>query len=255
MTSISAVADWLAQAHAAVVFTGAGVSTESGIPDFRSPGGVWSRRKPVLFDEYLRDAEARLEYWKQRAETHAEFTRAEPNIAHRTFAAWEKTGRIRGLITQNIDGLHQLAGSRNLLELHGTARQVGCLDCSARFDADAMLRQFEESQQVPLCPKCGGLTKHATISFGQSLSPVVLQSAIRWAREADLFVAVGSSLVVTPAAELPALAKSSGARLVIINREPTPLDGIADAVIRDGVGAVISQLDGLLESAGERTPN
>jgi NAD-dependent deacetylase len=251
MTSIKAVADWLSEAESAVVFTGAGVSTESGIPDFRSPGGVWSRRKPILFDEYVRDPEARLEYWRQRAETHAEFTRAEPNVAHNAFATWEKAGRIRGLITQNIDGLHELAGSRNVLELHGTARQVGCLDCAARFDADAMLRQFEESQAVPCCPKCGGLTKHATISFGQSLSPAVLQTAIRWSREADLFLAVGSSLVVTPAAELPALAKSSGARLVIINREPTPLDGIADAVIRDGIGTVIAQVERLLETAAE----
>jgi NAD-dependent deacetylase len=251
MTSIKAVANWLAEAQSAVVFTGAGVSTESGIPDFRSPGGVWSRRKPILFDEYVRDPEARLEYWRQRALTHAEFTRAEPNVAHQAFAAWEKSGRIRGLITQNIDGLHELAGSRNVLELHGTARQVGCLDCASRFDADAMLRQFEESQAVPCCPKCGGLTKHATISFGQSLSPAVLQTAIRWSREADLFLAVGSSLVVTPAAELPALAKSSGARLVIINREPTPLDGIADAVLRDGIGAVIAQIERLLETVPE----
>ncbi len=252
MTTIKAVADWLAEAQSAVVFTGAGVSTESGIPDFRSPGGVWSRRKPILFDEYVRDPEARVEYWKQRAETHAEFTRAEPNVAHKAFATWEKAGRIRGLITQNIDGLHEIAGSRNVLELHGTARQVGCLDCAARFDADAMLRQFEDSQAVPCCPKCGGLTKHATISFGQSLSPAVLQAAIRWSREADLFVTVGSSLVVTPAAELPALAKSSGARLVIINREPTPLDGIADAVLREGIGVVISQIERLLETASER---
>jgi NAD-dependent deacetylase len=248
MTTIKAVADWLAEAQSAVIFTGAGVSTESGIPDFRSPGGVWSRRTPILFKEYLLDPEARLEYWQQRAETHAEFTRAEPNVAHRAFAAWEKAGRIRGLITQNIDGLHQIAGSQNILELHGTARQVGCLDCESRFDADEMLRQFEERQTVPSCPKCGGLTKHATISFGQSLSPAVLQAAISWSREADLFIAVGSSLVVTPAADLPALAKSSGARLVIINREPTPLDGIADAFIRDGIGDVITQIEQVLET-------
>lgn len=247
--TIPTVAGWLADAKSAVVFTGAGVSTESGIPDFRSPGGVWSRRKPILFDEYLRDAEARLEYWKQRAETHAEFTAAVPNVAHHTFAMWEKSGRIRGLITQNIDGLHEIAGSSQVLELHGTARKVGCLDCAARFDAEEMLRQFAETQAVPNCPKCGGVTKHATISFGQSLSPAVLQTAIGWAREADLFLAIGSSLVVTPAAELPALAKSSGARLVIINREPTPLDGIADAVIWEGVGDTIAELQRLLEPA------
>jgi NAD-dependent deacetylase len=248
------VADWLAEARAAVVFTGAGVSTESGIPDFRSPGGVWSRRQPILFDEYLRDPEARIEYWQQRAETHVQFAAAQPNVAHRTFARWEEAGRIRGIITQNIDGLHQLAGSRNVLELHGTARQVACLDCAARYDADQMLQQFQRSQAVPRCAQCGGLTKHATISFGQSLAPDVLQTAIRWARGADLFLTIGSSLVVTPAAELPALAKESGARLVIVNREPTPLDGIADAVIRDAIGAVIQQIDGFVAEAEQRTP-
>jgi NAD-dependent deacetylase len=247
------IADWLAQAASAVVFTGAGVSTESGIPDFRSPGGVWSRRRPILFDEYLRDPEAQIEYWRQRAETHVQFASAEPNIAHRAFARWEAAGRLSGVITQNIDGLHQLAGSRNVLELHGTARQVGCLACAARYDAAEMLKQFHESQAVPRCARCGGLTKHATISFGQSLSPQVLQSAIGWAREADLFLAIGSSLVVTPAAELPALAKESGARLVIINREPTPLDGIADLVVRGAIGESIRQIDRFFGNLEERT--
>lgn len=248
----TAIADWLAQAISAVVFTGAGVSTESGIPDFRSPGGVWSRRRPILFDEYLRDPEAQIEYWRQRAETHLQFASAEPNVAHRAFARWEAAGRLRGVITQNIDGLHQLAGSHNVLELHGTARQVGCLECAARYDAAEMLEQFHASQAVPRCARCGGLTKHATISFGQSLSPQVLQSAIGWAREADLFLAIGSSLVVTPAAELPALAKESGARLVIINREPTSLDGIADLVVRGAIGESIGQIDGCIGNLEER---
>jgi NAD-dependent deacetylase len=249
------VADHLTSARAAVVFTGAGVSTESGIPDFRSPGGVWSRRKPVLFDEYLRDPEARLEYWRQRAETHGGFAAAKPNVAHRAFARWESTGRIRGIVTQNIDGLHQLAGSKNVLELHGTAREVACLDCAARYDAERMLREFQESETVPRCPKCGGLTKHATISFGQSLSPIVLQTAMRWSREADVFLAIGSSLVVTPAAELPVLAKKSGARLIILNREPTPLDGIADDVIRDSIGEFVQQIDGFVASPRAPMPH
>jgi NAD-dependent deacetylase len=234
---------WLAEAQSAIVFTGAGVSTESGIPDFRSPGGVWSRRRPILFDEYLRDPEARLEYWRQRLETHVEFAGAQPNVAHRAFARWEEAGRIRGVITQNIDGLHQIAGSRNVLELHGTARQVVCLDCAELYDADLMLRQFQESQAVPLCARCGGLTKHATISFGQALSPDVLRRAMHLARDADLFLAIGSSLVVTPAAELPALAKECGARLVIINRDPTPLDRLADLLIRGSIGEVVGQMD------------
>jgi NAD-dependent deacetylase len=249
------VADWLAEARAAVIFTGAGVSTESGIPDFRSPGGVWSRRKPVLFDDYVRDPEAQIEYWRQRRETHVDFAAAEPNVAHRTFANWEHSGRIRGVITQNIDGLHQIAGSLNVLELHGTAREVACLECGERYDAESMLRQFEESQTVPRCTQCGGLTKHATISFGQSLSPRILQSAIHWARDADVFLVIGSSLVVTPAAELPALAKESGSRLVIINREPTPLDGIADEVIRGTIGETVQRIHECLPTAKERAPH
>ena len=246
MVNVQNIAEWLAKARAAVVFTGAGVSTESGIPDFRSPGGVWSRTKPILYEEYLRDPEARLAYWRQRAETHLQFGNAQPNVAHRAFARWEELGRIRGVITQNIDGLHQLAGSKNVLELHGTARQVACIECNARYDAQEMLDRFRQSQSVPTCARCGGLTKHATISFGQTLPPDVLRTAIRWAREADLLLAIGSSLVVSPAAELPAIAKESGARLVIINGEPTPLDGLADAVVRGSIGEVIETVDRLL---------
>ncbi len=245
------IADWLRRAERCVIFTGAGVSTESGIPDFRSPGGVWSRTKPIFFDEYCRDSQAQLEYWRQRAETHVQFVDAQPNKAHQAFARWETQGRIRGLITQNIDGLHQLAGSRNVLELHGTARKVGCLDCGALYDAAVMLDQFQQTQIVPRCAECGGLTKHATISFGQSLSAEVLRESIRWSREADLFFAIGSSLVVTPAADLPVLAKESGARLVIINREPTPLDNLADLVLRCGIGECMETVDALMPAASK----
>ncbi len=247
------IAAWLSRAERCVIFTGAGVSTESGIPDFRSPGGVWSRTKPILFDEYRRDAEAQLEYWRQRAETHLQFADAQPNAAHRTFARWEADGRIRGIVTQNIDGLHQIAGSRHVLELHGTARKVGCLDCGMLYDSQAMLDRFQRSQAVPRCDRCGGLTKHATISFGQALPLEVLRQAILWSREADLFLAIGSSLVVTPAADLPALAKESGARLVIINREPTPLDGVADLVLRGAIGACMERINSLLPEAAGAT--
>jgi NAD-dependent deacetylase len=243
------IADWLARAERCVVFTGAGVSTESGIPDFRSPGGVWSRNRAILFEDYCRDPQSQLEYWRQRAETHVQFADAQPNQAHRAFAGWEAQSRIRGVITQNIDGLHQLAGSRNVLELHGTARQVGCLDCHALYDAGEMLDRFQRTQAVPRCSRCGGLTKHATISFGQALSPSVLGEAIRWSRQADLFLAIGSSLVVTPAADLPVLAKESGARLVIVNREATPLDGLADLVLRCGIGSCMESIDSLLAAA------
>jgi NAD-dependent deacetylase len=236
------VAQWFGEARFVVAFTGAGVSTESGIPDFRSPGGVWSRTQPVYFDDFLNSADARLEYWRQKSESHVDFCNASPNIAHQALVRWESRGSLRGVITQNIDGLHKIAGSRSVLELHGTAREIGCLDCKARFDADPMVAGFNHTGDVPSCPHCTGLLKHATISFGQSLDDSVLQDAIGWCRDADLFLAMGSSLVVHPAAGLPAIARESGARLVIINREPTPLDHIADIVIHAGIGETITAI-------------
>jgi NAD-dependent deacetylase len=239
MQNVALLADWLKTARAAVAFTGAGVSTESGIPDFRSPNGIWSKVSPVYFDDFLRSPTARHEYWRQKSATHVEFSMASPNDGHRAIAEWESEGVLRGVITQNIDGLHQQAGSRRVLELHGTAREVGCLTCGVRFPADAWVQRFLDSQTVPDCPDCGGLLKHATISFGQALDEGVLEEALRLARETDLFLAVGSSLVVHPAAGLPALAKDNGARLVIINRDLTPLDDRADLVIREPIGATL----------------
>jgi len=239
---IEQVTRWLRGAKTAVAFTGAGISTESGIPDFRSPGGVWSKNRTVYFDEYLQSPEAREEYWRQKAEAHRDFQFARPNLAHETVAEWETAGVLRGVITQNIDGLHQLAGSRNVLELHGTAREVACLDCEKRYDAEEMVNQFTESGVVPVCEACGGVTKHATISFGQSLPAAVLREAATWAGEADVFLAMGSSLVVEPAASLPRAAKQSGSKLVIINRDATPLDSWADVVIHTELGAVMPAL-------------
>jgi NAD-dependent deacetylase len=242
MQHVAFLADWLSSASAAVAFTGAGISTESGIPDFRSPNGIWSKVSPVYFDDFLRSPTARHEYWRQKSVTHVEFSGASPNDGHRAIAEWETAGVLRGVITQNIDGLHQEAGSRRVLELHGTAREIGCLTCGVRFPADPWVQQFLELQTVPDCPDCGGLLKHATISFGQALDESVLQEAMRLSRDSDLFLAVGSSLVVHPAAGLPALAKDNGARLVIINRDPTPLDGLADLVIREAIGPTLSQV-------------
>jgi NAD-dependent deacetylase len=218
------------------------VSTESGIPDFRSPGGVWATSQPVYFDEYLRSPVARLEYWRQKAATHVGFMAASPNVTHTTLAEWEAAGTIRGVITQNIDGLHHVAGSRNVLELHGTARFVDCLDCSERHDADAMVKRFNESGTVPACVRCGGITKHATVSFGQVLPADVLRESARWAGESDVFVVLGSSLVVEPAASLPRIAKERGAKLVIINRDRTPLDAFADVVIRGALGEAMAAI-------------
>jgi NAD-dependent deacetylase len=242
-SDIARVAHWLASSKSAVVLTGAGISTESGIPDFRSPGGVWSKYRTVFFDEFLASADGRSEYWRQKCEMHREFGPAQPNAGHRVLAHWEATGRIRGVITQNIDGLHQMAGSQRVLEFHGTARQAACLDCAARFDIEPLVSQFLSDDRVPDCPQCGGRLKHATISFGQMLPPDVLMEATRWSRDAELMLAIGSSLVVTPAADLPRIAKERGAKLVIINRDPTPLDAIADTVIRHSIGETLTQLD------------
>jgi NAD-dependent deacetylase len=240
------VAHWLASSQSAIVLTGAGISTESGIPDFRSPGGVWSKYRTVYYDEFLESADARHEYWRQKCEMHREFADAQPNTGHQVLARWEAAGRIRGVITQNIDGLHQLAGSRQVLELHGTARQAACLDCHARYEIGPLVEQFHDQNRVPDCHECGGRLKHATISFGQTLPADVLMEANRWSREADLMLAIGSSLVVTPAADLPRTAKAHGARLVIINRDPTPLNPLADAICTNSIGEVLKAIDAAL---------
>ena len=237
---------WLMTANKAVAFTGAGISTESGIPDFRSPGGVWAKSQPVMFDDFLARAEARWEYWRQKSESHESMFLARPNATHKALARWEELGLLRGVITQNIDELHQRAGSQKVLELHGTAMKIACLDCEARFDADPMVRMFQETQSVPVCPECNGLLKHATVSFGQTLPADVLQTAVKWAQEADVFLALGSSLVVYPAAQLPEIAKNRGARLVIINRDATPLDPRADLVINAPLGEVMETVESLL---------
>lgn len=229
-----------------MAFTGAGISTESGIPDFRSPGGIWSKSQPVMFQDFLASAEARHEYWRQKSQAHRGFAEAEPNDGHRVLARWEERGWLRAVITQNIDGLHQAAGGNHVLELHGTARQIACLSCRARFDPQPFVERFLETDVVPECPECGGLLKHATISFGQSLPPEVLQEATELSRQSDLFLAMGSSLVVEPAASLPRLARDSGAKLVIINRDPTGQDGSADVVLHAGIGAALVGIDGMV---------
>jgi NAD-dependent deacetylase len=237
------IARWLREAEFAVAFTGAGISTESGIPDFRSPGGVWATSQPVYFDDFVSRPEARYEYWRQKAASHQNFIRSRPNPGHRALAKWQDIGRLKGVITQNIDGLHQDAGSREVVELHGTARYIACLDCGKRSDADPLVKQFLETDQVPLCPDCGGLLKHATISFGQALDAEVLERAAELSAGADLFFAIGSSLVVYPAAALPPLAKRNGAKLVIINRTPTDQDGMADVVFRTSIGETLTAID------------
>ncbi len=234
------VARWISQAERGVAFTGAGISTESGIPDFRSPSGVWARYRPVYFQEFLASAQARHESWRQKTEAYAQFAQAQPNAGHRCLADWEGRGWLRGVITQNIDGLHQLAGSRRVLELHGTARQVECLGCRRRWPPDPWMDQFRRTQSAPACPDCGGWLKSATVSFGQPLPEEVMSEAVTWARQADLMLALGSSLVVEPAASLPRIARKHGAKLVIINRDATEQDLSADIVIHAGIGETLS---------------
>lgn len=242
MEDIERIASWLPNAESAVVFTGAGISTESGVPDYRSPGGIWANSKPVYYEDYLNSAEARHEYWRQKAISHRDFILCEPNQGHRILAEWEACGWLFAVITQNIDEYHQEAGSQRVIELHGTARQIQCLECERRFDANAYVTTFLQTNQVPNCPDCGGLLKHATISFGQALVPATIELAAKLSREADLFLVLGSSLVVHPAASLPQMAKRNGARLVIINRERTPLDDVADVIIRDEIGPTLAAI-------------
>jgi NAD-dependent deacetylase len=241
------VAAWLARAGSAVAFTGAGISTESGIPDFRSPGGVWSKYQPVMYQDFLARADARREYWRQKCEADRDFAQAGPNAGHRVLSRWESAGRLWGVITQNIDGLHQEAGSRNVLELHGTNRAIGCLGCGARYEPGPLVETFLRTDVVPDCPECGGLLKHATISFGQSLPADVLDAAFEKSRRCDLFLAIGSSLVVEPAASLPRVAQASGARLAIINRDPTPQDHLAELVLHAPIGETLGVIDAMLE--------
>lgn len=239
----TAIAALVAGAECAVAFTGAGISTESGIPDFRSPGGVWATNQPVMYQDFLSDPAARYEYWRQKSLTHHEFVASDPNAGHKVLARWEQVGLLRAVITQNIDGLHQEAGSQSVQELHGTAREIACLDCGKRYVADPWVQFFEERDEVPSCPECQGLMKHATISFGQSLDEDVLNAAVEWCRQADLVLTLGSSLVVEPAASLPRIAKEMGAALVIINRDETPLDGLADVRSTESIGEVLTAVD------------
>lgn len=242
-TTTEALAGLLSDSGSTVIFTGAGMSTESGIPDFRSPGGIWSKYQPVYFDEFMASSEARREYWRQKTEAHVEFAKAEPNVGHRILGRWEQESRIQGVVTQNIDGLHQLAGSHRVLELHGTAREAACMECGDRQPIQPLVDAFLADGEPPDCEHCSGPLKHATISFGQALDEAVMTEAVRWMEQAELVIVLGSSLVVHPAASLPELAVQSGARLVIVNRDPTPLDTIADMVIHESIGSTLESVD------------
>ena len=240
------IARYLSESRRAIAFTGAGISTESGIPDFRSPQGVWSKYQPVMFQEFLASADARRQYWRMKKEGYWEMRRAGPNAGHRALARLEAAGRLVAVITQNIDGLHQDAGSRRVLQLHGTNRSVICLKCEAQYDPDAIQARLEAGEEIPLCDRCGGLLKPATVSFGQQLPQSLLSEAFNLSMKTDLMLAIGSSLVVEPAASLPLQAKRNGARLVIINGTETPLDSVADVVLREPIGESLAEVVQLL---------
>lgn len=221
-----------------VAFTGAGVSTPSGIPDFRSPGGVWSRFQPVTIQEFLASDDGRRRYWEMRRLMWPDFARARPNVVHEALARLEDGGRLLGVVTQNIDGLHQLGGCRKVVELHGTNRRVACLRCE-REEEMALVQQTLAKDEVPRCAHCGGWLKAATISFGQALRPEVLREAFALAASCDLLLALGSSLVVYPAAALPEAATSAGAKLILVNRDDTPFDRIAHVRIHGALEEVV----------------
>ena len=243
---IDEVRRWIHEAENLVVLTGAGISTDSGIPDFRGPQGVWTKNpqaeKQATLSHYLGDPEVRKRAWRSRMESG--FFSAEPNAGHRALAELDRQGRIHTLITQNVDGLHHASGVEpsRIVEVHGNVREWACLTCGARGPMEDALGRVRNGEDDPPCPACGGIIKSATISFGQQLVPEDIQRAEEAALEADLMLAVGSTLQVHPVAGVVPLAKRAGARVVIVNNEPTPYDGIADAVIRDPIGRALPAL-------------
>lgn len=223
-------------------FTGAGISTECGIPDFRSPGGFWSKNKPISFDEFVASQAMRDESWRRRFALEDQLEGVAPGHGHRALASLYRRGKAPAVITQNIDNLHQDSGFApdDVVELHGNTRYAICLSCAQRFEISWVRAQFESNAgRAPDCPGCGGHIKTATISFGQAMPEAAMRRAEELTLACDLFLAIGSSLVVWPAAGFPMQARRGGARLVIINRDPTDFDREADLVIRQDIGAVL----------------
>lgn len=235
------LAQLLESARVVLPFTGAGISTESGIPDFRSPGGLWSKFRPIAFDEFLSSQEMRDESWRRRFALEEQFAAAKPGRGHRAIASLYRAGKAPAVVTQNIDNLHQASGlaADDVIELHGNTTYALCLQCEQRYELAWVQARFAASGgRAPDCA-CGGHIKTATISFGQPMPDAALRRAEALTRDCDLFLAIGSSLVVWPAAGMPLLAKRAGARLVIINREPTEFDAVADLVVREDIGSAL----------------
>jgi NAD-dependent deacetylase len=232
-------------ANLIVPFTGAGISTECGIPDFRSPGGIWTKYRPIPFEEFMANQEARNESWRRRFAMAEQLGAAKPGRGHRALASLYRAGKVPAVVTQNIDNLHQDSGiaAEHVVELHGNTTYALCLDCAERYELAWVRKRMDAANGcAPDCPACGGYVKTATISFGQSMPDAAMQRARDLTLSCDLFLAIGSSLVVWPAAGFPLLAKRNGAQLVIANREPTEFDDIADLVVREDIGTVFEPL-------------
>ncbi len=245
-TDPAEIASWLRDAEIVVVLTGAGMSTESGIPDFRGPKGIWTRdpaaEKMADISYYLADREIRVRAWRHRLESG--MWQAQPNEGHRALAELERKGRLDTLVTQNVDGLHQAAGNspERVVEIHGTVHEVKCMSCGARGPMAPTLARIEAGEDDPACLECGGILKSATISFGENLVPADLERAQTASLRAGVFLALGTSLTVYPAAALPELALSAGARIVVLNAQETPFDGVAAAVSREPLGEVLPDI-------------
>lgn len=236
------------EAERVLVFSGAGLSTESGIPDFRSPGGVWSKYDPsdLNFQRIISDENARVKYWQMSTESYQTMKDALPNRAHLAIRALEDEGKLLAVVTQNIDSLHHRAGNSpdKIIEIHGTAFSVSCLSCGKKYDRDNIEERISSGVRVPYCDDCSGILKPDTISFGQAMPEEKMARAIRYAEECDLCIVLGSSLVVYPAASVPVHAVESGAKLMIINRDETPLDSLAEVVIHESVSRALEEMIG-----------
>jgi NAD-dependent deacetylase len=246
MDDITRFGQLMRKASRGVAFTGAGISTESGIPDYRGPQGVWNSETPVYYQDFMASREARVRAWQRGVRMYHRCGAAKPNDGHLILTELQRRGHIATVITQNIDGLHIDAGNENVIELHGTNRFAACQHCWKEWPAQVIIERVEKGDEAPECDTCGGPIKARTISFGQAMPEREMRLAMEASLNADLYVSIGSSLVVEPAASFPRLAKQAGAALVIINNQETPLDDIADIVIRKSIGETMQKLLGQL---------
>ena len=238
MITLSDFAEKIRESDDIVVFTGAGISTESGIPDFRSPGGLWTRYRPVTFQEYMSSEAARIEAWKRRLDGWEQYKNAKPNVGHSFVQSLSVKEKLVGLITQNVDGLHSMSGlpDEQIVELHGSNRKIICMNCSRDYEPELIINRLVGDFTSPKCDNCDGILKAATVSFGQAMPEQAMRTAQEWTEQAEIFLVMGSSLQVQPAASFPVVAKRNGALLAIINREEGPLDDMADFVHNGSIG-------------------